>query len=174
MTAIYCPATLDLMRKHAHRGLNAVAEMLGWPVERTASVARRHGIELLPMTEAPVVASPSIAPGTPPPAKAMGPKPAPAADVPLRQWAKWSQITGTVTSPFGTVKLRKSQARVFDALWRAKEPMVGSDLAQVSSISPANVSAFTRPLSADLRPIGIAIQGIKGRDGGYVLVKVPS
>ena len=159
MTAIYCPATLDLMRKYAHQGLNAVAEMLGWPIERTASVARRHGIELLAKSEIrpPVVDAPPTVPETP-----------------LRQWATWSLVTGVITTPIGTLKLKQQRARVFDELWRAKGPLVGHDLAERTFVSGANVCAFIKPFSHELEQIGLAIEGRRGRGAGYLLVKVPS
>lgn len=55
--ASYTPATIARMREMARKraSLRAVAGSLGWDVERTARIAKTHGIELAGAT------SPSVA-----------------------------------------------------------------------------------------------------------------
>jgi hypothetical protein len=161
MSAIYCPATLDIIRKYAHRGAKAVAEMLGWPVDRVMSVARKHGIELCA-----VAAVSIVAPAPEPP-----PAPAPAADLHLHQWASWARTSCVVKTPLGTVKLRLTAARVFDVLWHARGRLSGAVVASLSGASFSNICVIAHAISDNLRPIGLIVQGQKGSDGGYLLVR---
>lgn len=163
MTAVYCPATLNIMRKHAPQGIKAVSEILGWPVERTASIARRHAIEIGGGAPAATPPAPSLMPRActaPPPRKEF-------------EGYGWDRGAGVITSPYGSVQLRPVKVRLFDIMWRSPERILGPDLAHRLGLPTSNPTTQIRYLNEELRPVRLKVQGAKGStSAGYLLVKM--
>jgi len=169
MSAPYTPATLALMRQRAPQGLNAVAQLLGWPVDRTASIARKHGIEMCktsgaaveqPKPEAPpIVAAPPLAPVLSSAAHRFD------------RFASWDFETGIVKTPKGSIRLRQGQARVFNVLWTALEEIGSFDLATQAITGHSNTKSAVFFINDKIKPLGLIIYSKKGRKG-YLLGRV--
>jgi biotin operon repressor len=151
--APYNPDTLALMRVNAHRGLTAVAAMLGWDHQRTSNVARKHQIELV-ITASPSVVvvfpSPSIAPDC-----IIPPPPSPPRPI-------------IVTLPT-IITFGKRQASLYEVLV-AQSPKftTGQELGEMVGIPWAHVSSHIHPLAAKLKLAGIVLQSKMGRgNSGY-------
>lgn len=145
MTAApYNPDTLALMRKSARFGLLPLAQLLCWTEQRTAEVARKHGIEIGPVASE-FVPSPAIAPAVDPMET-----PAPRRD--------------------SVVRLTERQAGIYEFLLRQETWIIGADIAAALGFDAKCLGTGISHLRKKLDRVGVKLVARMARGGGYRLL----
>jgi hypothetical protein len=147
MTAApYNPDTLALMRKSARFGLLPLAQLLCWTEQRTAEVARKHGIEIGPVASE-FVPSPTIAPS-------IDPMEIPRAPLPRDS----------------VVRLTERQAGIYEFLLRQETWIIGADIAAALGFGPQCLGTGISDLRKKLDRVGVKLVARMARGGGYRLL----